>query len=191
MVRLNRITTKTGDGGQTGLGDGSRCSKAHLRISVLGEIEEANAALGLALAFTPETPLAPIISHIQNQLFDLGSDTCVPIRPENGDTKRLHLDYVSWLESHAEAIGQALTPLTSFILPGGSVLSAHLHLARTLIRRAERSLVTLSEFETVNPVTIIYLNRLSDLMFQLARAANRDGLDDVLWQPAPGFEGVG
>ena len=187
MVKLNRITTKTGDGGQTGLGDGSRCSKSHLRISVLGEIEEANAALGLALAFSPETPIAPILSHIQNQLFDLGSDLCVPIQPEKDSAKRLHIAYVSWLETQAETLSQDLTPLTSFILPGGTILAAHLHLARTLIRRAERSLVALSEYETINPVTIIYLNRLSDLMFQMSRSANRRGQDDILWQPAQGF----
>ncbi len=184
-VHLNRIYTRTGDDGSTGLGDGSRVPKHHLRVEAYGTVDEANSVLGLALVQGAEEPYRGVLLEIQNDLFDLGSDLCVP--GEAGDRLRLPADYVARLEGHIDRFNADLSPLTSFVLPGGSQLSAWLHLARTVTRRAERLVTALAgepeEAGRVNPQVVRYLNRLSDLLFVLGRHANDRGAADVLWQP--------
>ena len=183
MVRLTRIYTRTGDGGETHLGDMSRVSKDSLRVSAFGDVDETNAVIGLVRL----QPLGPgddaRLATIQNDLFDLGADLCVP--GDAGDGKlRITPAQVAQLEAWCDEINDELAPLNSFILPGGSPGGAYLHQARTVCRRAERSTVALVAAETVNPDAVRYLNRLSDLLFILARAANRAaGVPDVLWVP--------
>ena len=180
MVRLNRIYTRTGDDGSTGLVDGSRVSKASHRPEVMGSVDEANAAIGLArLAATPGTDA--ILSRIQNDLFDLGADVATP-----GDVPgalRILPDQVTWLEAQIDAANDNLAALTSFILPAGAPAATHLHLARTIVRRAERDAVAaLADNAGLSMPALHYLNRLSDLLFVLARVENsRSG--DVLWVP--------
>jgi cob(I)alamin adenosyltransferase len=188
MVKLNRIYTKTGDAGETGLGDGSRVSKASLRVGVMGTIDEANGVIGVARLATidigtrePETALL----RIQNDLFDLGADICLP-GPDPEDEPRLRIQpgQVTRLEQEIDAMNEMLPPLTSFILPGGAPAAAHLHLARTVVRRAERECWALATEEEVNPNALRYLNRLSDHLFVLARWINlATGVSDVLWKP--------
>lgn len=184
-VHLNRIYTRSGDTGSTGLGDGSRIPKHHLRVAGYGTVDETSSVLGLARAQDPEGPLAGLIAEIQNDLFDLGSDLCVP--GQAGEALRLPGDYTARLEAHIDALNADLEPLESFVLPGGSMLAAHLHHARTVCRRAERLVTELAELEheagRVNPEVIKYLNRLSDLLFVMARVANDGGRRDLLWQP--------
>lgn len=180
--RLSKITTRTGDDGTTGLGDGTRVSKSALRIRAMGEIDELNSSLGVLRAEPLPANIATIISRIQNQLFDLGGEICIPGH-----------QIVS--ESHVLTLDQAITeynaslpPLTEFILPAGSRSAALAHVARTIARRAERSLVELGELEVVSAAAYQYLNRLSDLLFILARTLNREaGQCDVCWtrEPAP------
>lgn len=178
MVKLNTITTKTGDNGTTGLGDGSRVSKRSLRIEAIGAVDELNAALGVArLRTTPE--IDDHISRVQNDLFDMGADLCMPKTGEG--QLRITQQQVASLEAAQEDINRALKPLTSFVLPGGAVDAALLHVARTAARRAERSIVALHEAEPLNPDLLRYINRLSDFLFVLARYANAG--DDVLWVP--------
>jgi cob(I)alamin adenosyltransferase len=186
VVYLNRIYTKGGDAGQTSLGDGARVSKTHPRVVSYGQVDELNAALGSAIATTalPED-VAPLLLSIQNDLFDVGADLCVP---ESGDPNapaglRVTAEQVTRLERAIDGFNELLQPLTSFILPGGSPAAAGLHLSRTICRRAEIAVVTLTETERVNPQVVCYLNRLSDLLFVLARICNNDGVDDVLWTP--------
>jgi cob(I)alamin adenosyltransferase len=185
MVRLNRIYTKTGDDGSTGLGDGTRLPKHHLRIASYGTVDEAASVLGLALAHGAEEPLAGILRKLQNDLFDVGADLCVP--GAAGDKLRITPAYTARLERWIDAHNADLKPLTSFILAGGKPLAAWLHLARTTCRRAERLVVELGalagEEGRVNPEVVRYLNRLSDLLFVLARCANDRGAGDVLWRP--------
>jgi len=181
MVRLNKIYTRTGDGGSAGLVDGSRVSKASPRMAAIGEIDEANAAIGLAIAALAGGDLADRLRRIQNDLFDLGADIATP-----GDVDgalRIVETQVERLEREIDAMNAGLEPLQSFILPGGSQAVAALHLARTVVRRAERAAVALAEREAVNPPLLAYLNRLSDHLFVAARhvAAGEGG--DVLWQP--------
>jgi len=182
MVKLDRIYTKGGDSGETSLGDGSRRAKDDLRIAAYGDVDELNAALGLVARHVPEG-WGPRLYAIQNDLFDLGADLCVPEDPTSTRSRlRVTEEQVTALEAWIDLENEGLAPLTSFILPGGTELAARLHLARTICRRAERSLVSLTHVEQVNPATLRYLNRLSDLLFVLARAANAaDG--DVLWTP--------
>ncbi|MEI6485359.1 MAG: cob(I)yrinic acid a,c-diamide adenosyltransferase [Sphingomonadales bacterium] len=178
MVKLNRIYTRTGDDGSTGLVDGSRVSKASHRPVVMGSVDEANAAIGLArLAATPATDA--LLSRIQNDLFDLGADVATP--EGIGGALRIVPAQVAWLESQIDAATAALAPLTSFILPAGTAAATHLHLARTIVRRAERDAVAAGD--EVSAPARHYLNRLSDLLFVLARIENAAAGGDVLWVP--------
>jgi len=185
MVTLSRIYTKTGDAGDTGLGDGSRVPKDQVRVVAYGEVDELNAVLGLALAQAPQSPESELLRSIQNDLFDLGADLCFPPSSDEkpGARLRVSAQEVARLEAAIDRLNGPLAPLNSFILPGGSIPAAWLHLARTVCRRAERSVVSLMRKESVNAQVLIYLNRLSDLLFVLARVANGQGKSDVLWTP--------
>ncbi|QIK97280.1 cob(I)yrinic acid a,c-diamide adenosyltransferase [Sphingomonas sp. HDW15A] len=181
MVKLNKIYTRTGDDGHAGLVDGSRVSKAGLRMVAIGEVDEANSTIGVAIASLGNGELGRDLRLIQNELFDLGADLATP-----GDIEgalRILPDQVERLERQIDEINAGLAPLTSFILPGGSMAAASLYLARAVVRRSERAAVALNESEPVNPHAIAYLNRLSDHLFVSARwIAASDG-GDVLWQP--------
>lgn len=183
MVYLSRIYTKTGDGGETGLGDGSRVPKDHPRVAAYGEVDELNACLGLLHAYAPDAPDTALLRTIQNDLFDLGGDLCIPM--VDGERRMLRMTAAQHerLERAIDRLNENLQPLRSFILPGGSPAAAWLHLARTVCRRAERAVVTLMAAETVNPNVLIYLNRLSDFLFVLGRVANDNGAADVKWVP--------
>jgi cob(I)alamin adenosyltransferase len=185
MVYLNRIYTKSGDGGETSLGDGRRVPKTDRRIVAYGGVDELNAVLGVAIAAGVHDELKRMLVHIQNDLFDVGADLCVPesAEPRPHPPLRVTSGQVAQLESWIDEVNERLSPLTSFVLPGGSLTAAHLHAARTVCRRVEIGVIALAEHEPVNPQVGIYLNRLSDLLFVLARAANHDGQDDVLWVP--------
>ncbi|MEG3091597.1 cob(I)yrinic acid a,c-diamide adenosyltransferase [Sphingomonas sp. PB1R3] len=180
MVKLTKIYTRTGDEGTTGLVDGSRRSKAEPRMVAIGEVDEANSAIGVAL-LSVEGPLAAQLTMIQNDLFDLGADLATPGEIEGA--LRIIPEQVARLEAEIDAMNAVLSPLTSFILPGGSAASAHLHLARAIARRAERAAVGLAEQEPINLPALGYLNRLSDWLFVAARAMNQSGASDVLWVP--------
>lgn len=183
MVKLNTITTRTGDDGSTGLGDGSRISKNSLRIEAIGTVDELNAALGMArLRTTPE--IDGYLARIQNDLFDMGADLCTP-KPGEGQL-RITQSQVEWLEAAQAEMNATLQPLSSFVLPGGSVDAALLHVARTQARRAERRIVALHEAEPLNAQLLQYINRLSDFLFVLSRCANAG--DDVLWVPGQNRE---
>jgi cob(I)alamin adenosyltransferase len=181
VVKLNKIYTRTGDKGSAGLVDGSRVSKASLRMAAIGDVDEANAALGLAIAAIGARPLRERLLTIQNDLFDLGADAATPGEVEGA--LRILPAQVERLEREIDSMNEELEPLTSFILPGGSSAGTALHLARAVTRRAERSAVALHEAEPLNPALLAYLNRLSDHLFVSARyVAAREG-GDVLWQP--------
>ena len=183
MVRLTRIYTKGGDGGETSLGDGSRVAKDDARVEAYGTVDEANACIGLARLHATGAVDA-MLAAIQNDLFDLGADLCTPEAPDpKYPPLRISEAQVERLEREIDAMNAKLAPLDSFILPGGSAVAAHLHLARTVARRAEREIVRLATTETVNPAAIRYINRLSDHLFVLSRHANEDGASDVLWVP--------
>jgi cob(I)alamin adenosyltransferase len=183
MVQLTRIYTRGGDQGETSLGDGSRVPKQSLRVEAYGTIDEANAAIGLARLHA-EGDADAMLARIQNDLFDLGADLCTP---EDGrraaGALRIVAAQVARLEREIDAMNQELQPLDSFVLPGGSAAAAHLHLARTVTRRAERLVCALTAAEKVNPEAVKYLNRLSDHLFVLSRRLNDNGARDVLWQP--------
>lgn len=186
MVVLNKIYTRTGDAGQTGLGDGSRVAKHAPRVAAYGTVDETNATIGLArLHAAGEMDAA--LARIQNDMFDLGADLCTPDLAGDASAPyprlRMVAAQVDRLESEIDAMNDRLTPLRSFILPGGTPLAAHLHLCRTVCRRAERLATELAEAEPVNAQAIKYLNRLSDWFFVAARIANDDGRADVLWVP--------
>jgi len=188
MVKLNKIYTRTGDKGATGLAAGPRRSKADLRIESFGAVDEANAALGLALQHVADHPdLAAMLIRIQNDLFDLGADLATPDTGEKPEWEPLRIveAQVVRLEHEIDQLNADLAPLNSFILPGGSALSAYLHLARTITRRAERLMVALAEKdgEIVGIEALKYVNRLSDFLFVAARYANDRGKADVLWVP--------
>lgn len=183
MVYLSRIYTKSGDGGETGLGDGTRVTKNHHRVHAMGEVDELNACLGLLHAHCPETPERDLLRVIQNDLFDLGGDLCFPITENETGMLRITAAQCERLEKVIDRLNEHLEPLNSFILPGGSPAAAWLHLARTVCRRAERSVVALRAVEPINDQTLIYLNRLSDLLFVLGRVANNHGAADVKWIP--------
>ena len=181
MVKLNKIYTRTGDEGSAGLVDGSRVSKASLRMAAIGEVDEANAAIGLAIAMLDDEALRGRLNIIQNDLFDLGADVATPDGIDGA--LRIVATQVERLEQEIDAMNAGLAPLTSFILPGGSRAVAALHLARCVVRRAERAAVALSAAESLNPQLLCYLNRLSDHLFVAARhVAAREG-GDILWQP--------
>jgi cob(I)alamin adenosyltransferase len=186
MVVLNKIYTRTGDAGETALGDGTRVPKHAPRVSAYGTVDELNAVLGLArLQAVAETGAA--LARIQNDLFDLGADLATPGFGTDAEAARPRLrmiaPQVDRLEAEIDAMNGALAPLRSFVLPGGSALAAALHLARTVCRRAERETVALAGTEPVNPAAVRYLNRLSDWLFVAARVANDGGRADVLWVP--------
>jgi len=183
-MRLDRIYTRGGDRGETSLGDGARMPKFHIRVKAFGGIDEANAAIGVALLHIEDTEVRSILSVIQNDLFDVGADLCVPESPESTRSRlRVSAKQVETLEHHIDRFNETLSPLTSFILPGGSAASAHLHLARAIVRRAERDVVELATHEAVNEEALKYVNRLSDLLFVLSRYLNERGTADVLWTP--------
>lgn len=186
MVRIDKIVTKAGDGGKTRLATGEPVSKASLRVEAYGTVDEANAALGVARLHThDDATLDAILERAQNDLFDLGADLATPDTGEKLAYEPLRITpaQVTRLETEIDTLNAALSPLTSFVLPGGAPAAAHLHVARTVMRRAERAIVALSETETVSPETIQFANRLSDLLFVAARWANTRGLSDVLWKP--------
>jgi cob(I)alamin adenosyltransferase len=184
MVQLTRIYTKGGDKGATSLGSGARVPKHDPRVAAYGTVDEANAAIGIArLHAAGLSELEPMLARIQNDLFDLGADLCRPEEPDEKNTLRIIEDQVERLEREIDAMNARLAPLNSFVLPGGSPAAAHLHLARTIVRRAEREITALAAREPVNPAAIRYINRLSDHLFVAARAANGWGARDVLWQP--------
>ena len=185
MVYLNRIYTKSGDAGETGLGNGQRVPKTHPRISAYGGVDELNSVLGIAIAAGLSAETSTLLTHIQNDLFDVGADLCVPESDEPPEYPPLRTTaaQVEQLERWIDAATEQLQPLTSFILPGGTLAAAHLHHARTVCRRAEIGVLELAALERLNPQAAIYLNRLSDLLFVLARLANDGGKADVLWTP--------
>lgn len=185
MVTLNRIYTRTGDGGVTRLATGAEVSKSAARVNAYGEVDETNACLGLARLHTAGAPLDEMLARIQNELFDLGADLATPARPDEaeGSVLRILDSQVARLEAEIDALNAELPPLASFVLPGGTPAAAALHLARTVARRAERAAVALAESgEAVSPPALRYLNRLSDFLFVAARAANDDGASEVFWK---------
>jgi cob(I)alamin adenosyltransferase len=190
MVYLSRIYTKAGDAGDTALGDGQRVPKDNARVEAIGTVDELNAVLGLLVAHAPDLPELGLVESVQNDLFDVGADLCLPPaaveRP--GQKLRVAATQVERLEAAIDRINADLKPLTSFVLPGGSIAAAWCHLARTVCRRAERIVVTLMRTEAVNPQALVYLNRLSDLLFVMARGVNDQGRGDVLWRPGHGQE---
>jgi cob(I)alamin adenosyltransferase len=185
MVYLSRIYTRSGDAGDTGLGDGTRVPKDHPRVAAYGSVDELNAILGLLLALRPEPAEVELLRSIQNDLFDVGADLCVPQSTDETNGRRLRIQptQATRLESAIDRLNADLAPLTSFVLPGGEAAAAWCHLARTVCRRAERDAVTLARTEPINHDVLVYLNRLSDLLFVLARVYNKSGGGDVLWQP--------
>jgi cob(I)alamin adenosyltransferase len=193
MVKLTKIYTKTGDAGTTGLGTGARVSKASLRVEAYGTVDEANAAVGVAVvqaragAGTDSPEIAAILAEVQHDLFDVGADLCTPVTPGEADGSRLRVTpaQTARLERLIDRHNEHLAPLNSFVLPGGTALAASLHVARTIVRRAERLTVALAEAEPqeTGEEAIRYLNRLSDLLFVLSRVANDRGAGDVLWLP--------
>jgi cob(I)alamin adenosyltransferase len=186
MVKLNKIYTRTGDAGETGLVDGSRAPKHDPRIAAIGEVDEANSAIGVAVIHLPaESEAAAMLGRVQNELFDLGADLATP-----GDdfaptemALRIVQGQIDRLEREIDAMNATLSPLTSFILPGGEPAAAHLHLARAIVRRAERTAVAAGATRSLNPLALKYLNRLSDHLFTLCRVINGGGARDILWTP--------
>ena len=188
MVRLTRIYTRGGDKGETSLGSGARVPKHDLRVAAYGTVDEANAAIGVARGHTAADSAAAeadaMLRRIQDDLFDLGADLCVPEGGARRDgALRIVQSQIDRLEREIDAMNERLAPLESFILPGGKPAAAHLHLARTIVRRAERLMTELAESDAVNPLAIAYINRLSDHLFVLARVLNDHGGGDVLWRP--------
>ena len=189
MIHIDRIYTRSGDQGQTGLGDGRRVSKRHPRIVSGGSVDETNCAIGVALAASPPVDVAEILRALQQFLFDLGADLCVPLPTEGADPlpSRMSQSHIDRLEQLIDRFNEPLEPLSSFVLPSGHPAAAALHLARSICRRAEVDALQLHQMEPLNPSLLICLNRLSDLLFVLARAANNNGQTDVLWQPGKGL----
>lgn len=188
MVRLNKIYTRTGDDGTTGLVDGSRCAKHAARMQAIGTVDEANSALGLAAVVLGDGAHAGAIGRIQNDLFDLGADLATPAGDDDDFAPsemvlRILPTQAQWLEGAIDALNEKLEPLTSFVLPGGSEAAARVHLARASVRHAERAIVALAAEAPVNPAAIAYINRLSDYLFVLARVLNDNGASDVRWVP--------
>ncbi|WP_374545082.1 cob(I)yrinic acid a,c-diamide adenosyltransferase [Rhodoblastus sp.] len=187
MVKLNKIYTRTGDDGSTGLANGERRAKCDARVEAYGDVDEANSAVGVARLSTAALPeLDAMLERIQNDLFDLGADLATPPsdKPLGYEPLRIVMAQVSRLEQEIDALNARLSPLRSFVLPGGSPAAAALHLARAISRRAERRMVSLAASgEEVSAPALQFINRLSDFLFVAARVANRDGADDVLWKP--------
>ena len=187
MVKLNKIYTRTGDDGTTGLVDGSRVSKASALMQAIGDVDEANSAIGVAVVALGDDPLAAALERIQNDLFDLGADLATPATDDGFAPSEMVLRIVpaqvERLEREIDAMNVHLAPLRSFILPGGSPQAAALHLARAISRRAERSAVAATHDLPLNPAALAYVNRLSDFLFVASRAVNQNGGGDVLWRP--------
>lgn len=183
MVTLSSITTRTGDGGETRLADGTRVPKTDPRIVAQGSVDELNSVLGVALCHVPPGGTADLLSAIQNDLFDLGADITIPEPAKTVQSLRVQARHLARLDAAIARVNEGLAPLSSFVLPGGSAAAAHLHLARAVARRAERDVWALAEAAPLNALIGQYLNRLSDLLFVLARAANDGGRADVLWVP--------
>ena len=184
MVRLNKIYTRTGDGGETGLVDGSRVSKAGARLAAIGDVDEANSAIGVALLHVADADLRAMLGRIQNELFDLGADLATPGSDFAPSEMALRVvpEQIARLEAEIDEMNSGLEPLRSFILPAGADGAAWLHLARAIVRRAERSAVGAARAEDLNPLALVYLNRLSDHLFVMARRAAA-AAGEVLWQP--------
>jgi cob(I)alamin adenosyltransferase len=187
MIKINKIYTRTGDNGTTGLVRGPRRFKYDLRVACFGTVDEANAAVGVARLSTSSMPkIDSVLARIQNDLFDVGSDLATPGADPEGTAPSLRItaQQTAWVEQMIDLYNEGLQPLDSFVLPGGTPLAAALHVARTIVRRVERQVVELVHNEPgTNGETLVYLNRLSDLMFVLARVANANGRNDVLWVP--------
>jgi len=186
MVKLNRIYTRTGDGGTTGLVDGSRLPKSAARMAAIGEVDETNCTIGVAITLLGETsPEREMLARIQNELFDLGADIATPGEDFTPSDMALRITtaQVARLEREIDRMNEGVAPLTSFILPGGSPAAAALHMARAVTRRAERALVRAGEEVALNPQALAYINRLSDHLFVLARLVAAEGEGDVLWVP--------
>jgi cob(I)alamin adenosyltransferase len=186
VVKLTKIYTRGGDKGETSLGDGSRVKKHDPRVATYGTVDEANAALGVArLHCVHQADVDAMLSRIQNDLFDLGADLCTPLVKDEAPGKALRIvqAQVDRLEREIDAMNANLAPLTSFVLPGGTPAAAALHVARTIVRRAERDITALAEQETINPLALMYANRLSDHLFVLSRHINAQEGGDVLWVP--------
>ena len=189
MVKITKVYTRTGDDGRTVLGDGARLPKFHPRVAAYGSLDEANAFLGLARLYVGEETRS-VLGRIQNDLFDLGADLCKPERSGlKREPLRVSAAQVVWGESAIEAANGRLSPLDSFVLPGGTRGTALLHVARTVVRRAEREITAIAYQEPVTPAALRYVNRLSDLLFVLARVENDQGRGDVLWRPGANRNG--
>lgn len=185
MVKLTKIYTRTGDAGETGLVDGSRCPKSAPRMEAIGDVDEANSAIGLALTRISDAQAQAMLARIQNELFDLGADLATPgtdFAPSDM-TLRIVPAQIERLEAEIDAMNAGLAPLTSFILPGGDPGAAALHLARAIVRRAERAIVSAANEVAINPLALAYINRLSDHLFVLCRTLNDRGAGDILWKP--------
>jgi len=187
MVKLNKIYTRTGDDGTTGLVDGSRAPKHSLRIAAVGAVDETNSVIGLAICALDDADQSAMLTRVQNDLFDLGADLATPAPDGDFAPSEMVLRMVpaqgEWIEAQIDALNDRLDPLTSFVLPGGSEAAARVHVARASARGAERAMTSLAEETAINPAALVYINRLSDLLFVLARVANDDGRSDVKWVP--------
>ncbi len=188
MVKLNKIYTRTGDDGTSGLVDGSRRVKHDARFEAIGAVDEANSTIGFANIAITQSDHAAALQRVQNDLFDLGADLATPSDDFTPSPMVLRMvpAQAEWLEAQIDAVNAGLSPLTSFILPGGSEAAARVHMARASVRRAERAAAALNNAESVNPAALAYINRLSDYLFVLARALNDGGAGDVLWVPGAG-----
>lgn len=183
MVKLNKIYTRTGDDGTTGLSDGSRVKKDCFRVRAYGEIDEANSALGVARLHVDNIALDRMLERIQNDLFDVGADLSTPTLEDDSMALRVVQSQIDRLEEELDLLNADLSPLNSFILPGGSVPAAYIHLARAITRRAEREITSMAGEESINPLALKYTNRLSDFLFVAARWCNTQGKTDVKWVP--------
>lgn len=187
MVKLNKIYTRTGDDGTTGLVDGSRVAKASSRIEAIGKVDEANSAIGLAAASLKSGAHADALFRIQNDMFDLGADLATPAPYADFAPSEMVLrvtqEQVDWIEQAIDGLNESLEPLSSFVLPGGSEAAARTHVARASVRAGERAVTALAAEEPINPAAVAYINRLSDYLFVLARVLNDNGADDVKWVP--------
>jgi cob(I)alamin adenosyltransferase len=189
MVKLNKIYTRTGDAGTTGLVDGSRIAKSAPLMCAIGDVDEANSAIGVAVAaLAPDSSATAMLKRIQNELFDLGADMATPADPDIGFAPadmalRIVQSQIDRLENEIDAMNKSLAPLTSFILPGGAEVAARIHVARATVRRAERAAVMAGDVQSLNPLALSYLNRLSDHLFVLTRHLNAQAEGDILWQP--------